>query len=183
MARFFAQSTIRERFEEGSLGLPSRVSGWPLCMVGDAVFPLCTYLMGPYPGRNLTEKKKVFNYRLSRARRCVENAFGILVSRWRAFLATTTGQPELLEEVIKAAVCLHNFLMCDSAYCPSGYCDNVCGENVTEGSLRETVTACAIGASNSRPSPSTMALRDEIAEYFMSNEGSLPWQLRVVRRC
>lgn len=96
----------------------------------------------------------------------MENAFGILASRWRAYLGITTGQSELPEEMIKAAVCFHNFLMCGRAYCPNRYCDNVCGETVTEGSWMETVTACAIGASHSCPSPS-IALKDEIGGYRM----------------
>lgn len=105
---FFKESTIKERVEGGELQLPAAASKWPLCLVGDAAFPLRTYLMRPYPGRGLNEKKKVFNYRLSRARRCVENAFGILVSRWRCFLGTCSGDLELLTDMVKAAVCLHN---------------------------------------------------------------------------
>jgi hypothetical protein len=54
-------------------------------IVGDDAFPLKPYLMKPYPNRNLGITQRVFNYRLSRVRRIVENVFGILTSRFSVF--------------------------------------------------------------------------------------------------
>ena len=61
----------------------------PRCIVADDAFPLRPDLLKPFPrgaqGHKIPEDQLVFNYRLSHARRIVENAFGILVQCWRVF--------------------------------------------------------------------------------------------------
>lgn len=74
----FQQSSLFEALENNLLPPGG-------CLVGDDAFPLKTYLMKPYSKITLSLEQKVFNYRLSRARRIVENAFGILASRFRIF--------------------------------------------------------------------------------------------------
>ena len=55
----------------------------PLVMIGDEAFPLKEWLLRPYSGRYATtEAKRVFNYRLSHARRTIENTFGIITARY-----------------------------------------------------------------------------------------------------
>jgi hypothetical protein len=50
-------------------------------------------------------KKSVYNYRLCRARRYVECAFGILSSKWRIFQ-----RPLNVSPIVNACVVLYNFV-------------------------------------------------------------------------
>ncbi len=63
------------------------------------------------PGRDLSTQQRVFNYRLSRARNVVENAFGILSSRWRILHSRINIHPDKINSLILSACLLHNFLL------------------------------------------------------------------------
>lgn len=54
------------------------------------------------------EAEVLFNYRLSRAQRVVENAFGILSARFRLLRRTIVGSETLVCSSILAATALHN---------------------------------------------------------------------------
>lgn len=65
-------------------GLPNGGPVLPYVIVGDDAFPLRANLMKPYPGIHAANSPKgIYNYRLSRERRCIKNAFGIMCARWR----------------------------------------------------------------------------------------------------
>lgn len=136
-----SHSGFGRALEEGKLSLPSpeQIPGisydLPYIFVGDAAFPLRTNMMRPYPGRFLPEGKQIFNYQLSRARRIIENTFGIMVAKFRIFRRPIIADPERVTKFTKAACCLHNYLkICDirstsgsqnsQQYCPAGYADH-----------------------------------------------------------
>jgi hypothetical protein len=65
-------------------------------IVGNEAFPLKTYLMRPYPGSQSKgdNEKSIFNYPLSRAKRVVENSFGILSQKIQIYQRTIQSLPE-----------------------------------------------------------------------------------------
>ncbi|XP_046544977.1 protein ANTAGONIST OF LIKE HETEROCHROMATIN PROTEIN 1-like [Haliotis rubra] len=116
-ARVFVNSDIYFLGDDGSL-LPnwSKNIGntqMPLVLLGDAAYPLKSWLLKPYTGRaNLTPAQSTFNYRLSRARMTIENAFGRLKGRWRCLQKRMDVDVEFACTVITCCVVLHN--ICES---------------------------------------------------------------------
>ncbi|KAF0712181.1 protein ALP1-like, partial [Aphis craccivora] len=82
----------------------------PFVFVADEAFGLHTNVMRPFPGRGLNETRRVFNYRLSRARRTVECAFGVLTNKWRVLHTAILVEPEFCDDIVKACCILHNFV-------------------------------------------------------------------------
>lgn len=78
--------------------------------MGDDAFALRPYLIKPYGTKGLARGQKIFNYRLSRARRAVENAFGILANRIQVLLSTMQQTPDTVELIAKACILLHNLM-------------------------------------------------------------------------
>lgn len=87
----FDKSTFQHALNVNALALPSsrplagRGRSVPYVLVADDAFRTQTHLLKPYPGRNLSAGQRIFNYRLSRARRIVENVFGIMAKRFQVF--------------------------------------------------------------------------------------------------
>uniref|UniRef100_UPI0037E80AD4 uncharacterized protein n=1 Tax=Semicossyphus pulcher TaxID=241346 RepID=UPI0037E80AD4 len=113
-----ANSAFGQGLRSGTLQLPADLplpgaehrGPQPCVFVTDEAFPLWKNLMRPYPWRSLPRERRIFNYRLSRARLVVESAFGILSSQWRMYRRVIEVHPEVAEKCAKATFVLHNFL-------------------------------------------------------------------------
>lgn len=99
------------RFPEDS-ALPGSNIIVPHVIVGDEAFRLHKHIMKPYSRKAGKEdnSKKNFNYRLSRARRVTENAFGLLSQIFRVFYQPINIQITTCDDLIWVACCLHNML-------------------------------------------------------------------------
>lgn len=176
----FANSAFGSRLLRGGLGLPqpdALANGdvIPYFIVGDAAFPLKENLMRPYPGRNLEPRKENFNFRLSRARRTIENAFGILVARWRILLAPLHLRPKAAENIVKSTVVLHNFVKRyeGQQYASPSFVDHIDqnGEIIAPGEWRSQ--ADPLGGINNdciqrgnNASRNAIHVRDVLAQYL-----------------
>ncbi|KAK9711426.1 DDE superfamily endonuclease [Popillia japonica] len=61
-------------------------------------------------GQKSTKEEKIFNYRLSRARRIVENAFGILTNRFQVLQKDINLEVSKVQDVALACCVLHNYI-------------------------------------------------------------------------
>jgi len=83
----------------------------PFVILGDEAYPLKTHLMKPFARKDLACAERVFNYRLSRARRCVECAFGILTAKWRLLKKVIETNVNKAERTVRCICLLHNVII------------------------------------------------------------------------
>jgi len=88
----------------------------PYFFIGDEGFAVNRNILRPFGGSNLNVKKRVYNYRLCRARRYVECSLGILSNKWRIFQRPLNVSPDSAVDIVKACVVLHNFVRENDGY-------------------------------------------------------------------
>lgn len=188
-AGVFSECRLAQALDQQQLNLPapkhlpgSNVVA-PHMFLSDEAFPLKCNLMKPFCRRGLALSERVFNYRLSRARRVVENGFGILSAKFRVFRAPIPLKIDTVRAIVKATVCLHNFLIerkltdLDTA---------VDKEDLQQGTVVQAdwhVNAHdalhAVKSHAGRVPTDAKIIRQQLADYFL-NEGAVEWQLRFI---
>lgn len=176
----FRDSELAQHLNNNSLNLPEpnplpgNTVPMPFVIVADDAFPLSNNLLKPYPERGLTYSQRIFDYRLSRARRIVENAFGMLANRFRILLNTITLSVEKVELITLACCILHNFILSRRPYQNNMIEDNseIDYQNRLNGIIRQR---------GNNPTRNAKAIRDHFINYF-NTTGSVPWQNEAVQK-
>ena len=170
-AAIFQNSLISTKLESG--GFPQSKAPamfhkeLPYVIVADEAFPLKQHLMKPFPHRGLTHAERIFNYRLSRARRVSENAFGILINRFSILATRMQLEPATATDIAIACLALQNFLRTEA--------DVTYAEHVDNGHT----WPLGIGQQGGNRSATTaQATRLDFCDYF-NTVGAVPWQENI----
>ena len=178
-AQIFNQSVLREKIEDESIGFPPPQPLTPdappvaYFILGDDAFALKTWLMKPFSRRGMDLNERLYNYRISRGRRVVENVFGILVQRFRVLLSTMQQEPRVVATITIACVILHNLMR-------ERYGNLAPEEADPQDDPTLPPQDALIGDQNPQearnPSRAAKQQRDILMDYFI-NDGAVPWQM------
>jgi len=152
--------------------IPGTTTKFPYVINGDQGYPLKDYLMRPYSTDNATvcREIEVYNYRHSQARRTVECAFRILVSKWRCLKTEQQVSPEHVDKLFSAACLLHNFIT-----------DKEGIDEATLQKIKSSDTAEGGKSANRRPRRYNRAKREaynirERFKIYFNREGAVDFQ-------
>lgn len=187
----FNRSALEPALREGTLGMPDPSPlphddrDIPYFMVGDDAFPLREYMIKPYSARVLDHDQRIFNYRCSRARRVVENAFGILAGRFRCLLGSLDVTPRTASKITQACLVLHNVIRDLNPALQNADLDVVQDDgDIVPGAWRQG--AVLDNGDPARRGPrrneAGKELRDYLKAYYNSPVGSVPWQEAAINR-
>ena len=177
--------------ESGSLGLPfpdplpHDYQDVPYFFVGDDAFALRETMMKPYSKRNLNDDERIFNYRLSCARRVVENAFGILANRFQVLLTTMRHKPSTVKVIVKACIVLHNLMRIRYPSIQNEMIDRpedintdfIPGAWRQDKNLEDTHI---VPGSNTSRNKEGKKIRNLLKHWVNSEAGAVPWQDQMI---
>uniref|UniRef100_T1IHT3 DDE Tnp4 domain-containing protein n=1 Tax=Strigamia maritima TaxID=126957 RepID=T1IHT3_STRMM len=136
------------------LGLPGNQQyggkyNLPFVYIADDAYPLSTHVIKPFHSgdRELSKEETIFNRRLHHAKLSVDNAFGILASKWRCLSKRLVLKPDRAKLIVKACCVLHNYLMTQNTYldyCPLQFADYNDQGNLINGKWRSDSSSNAM---------------------------------------
>jgi len=186
----FKNSQLGQKMERDELSFPpaeplnGREKDVSYFFVGDEAFALSENLMKPFAGMHRKHSsQRVFNYRICRARRVVENVFGKVSAVFRVLRKPLLLEPEKAQLVVMTVAHLHNFLRRSTnsmnVYTPPGVFDSEIEGRFIEGSWRmntnDMTSLVPLRNIPRRSCKTAQELREELADYLL-NEGRVQWQ-------
>jgi len=186
---------LSQQLENDALGIPNAEIlpltdiMCPYMIVADEAFPLRLYIMKPYHRRGLQDRELIFNYRLSRARRVVENAFGVMANRFRIYRAPIIVHPQTAKKIVLATTVLHNYLShrknatrIDPDSSLNQINDDYFDDDLQGESTSSNALIALQAGSSGRQMSEAKVLRDKLADYFVG-QGKVAWQDRALSHC
>ena len=184
----FNVSPLRAALESGDIGFPApspmtnEDKDTPFFLVGEDAFPLRTWMMKPFSHRGMSNEERIYNYRLSRARRILENAFGILAHRWRCLLTTMQQEYQTVKTIASACLCLHNLMRARYPGLQNRGADREGPEhNLAPGAWRTDTMMQEVNQPQGGNHDTKEAKARRIyLKHYLNNVGSVPWQGHMI---
>ena len=157
----FQASEVYRQLKNGILKIPEPCNlsqttiKAPFVLIGDEAYPLLPFLLKPFGGKNLSIEEECFNKRLSRARKCVECAFGIITAKWRILSKCIETNITTTDNIIKCICVLHNTIIDKEGF--ERHLSEVSIKNCTENASKKTT---------GRPLNEAKNIRDIFVTYF-----------------
>ena len=130
--------------------------------------------MKPYGEAVLSEQKRYFNYRLSRARMVTEGAFGKLKGRWRILSKKCESHKGTVKKMGLACVVLHNICIDRGDIIPRNIdltVDPITNKRRPPNEIRDVLQMTNINQRYLRDSPmNAKIIRDCIAKTFLAEK-------------
>ena len=188
-AQIYNNCELSEVIKDGSIGfpppdpLPNDTKNVPYFLVMDDAFRLTPNTMKPYSIRGMSDEERIYNYRLSRARRVVENAFGILANRFQVLMTTMGQVPGTVRTITTAAILLHNLMRIRFPVMQNALVDREDRQhNIIPGAWRQghnlVDTEKVLGPNVDNKEGKK--LRNLLKHWCSSEAGSVPWQDRMI---
>lgn len=166
--------------------LPSGDEYAPYVIVADDAFALKPNILKPHAGQFLAAAQRVFNYRLSRARRVIENAFGIMSARFRVLRSPILLDAAKTRKVALACTALHNFLITHGSSDYLTTADRLARDGaIIDGAWRKEQTEGTMypldrGYNARFATDDAKKVREIFEAYFLSAAGEVPWQYKYI---
>ena len=165
----FSSTSFSRKLANGQLDIPNPQPlpdtdiVLPFVIISDEIFGLSTKIVKPYKRTlALTYDEKIFNYRLSRARFTIECAFGILCSKWKILDGTLKFDLQKSIDIVTSCIGLHNMIITRNQIVTEE-------PNIRHYEIDNMLPNIAV-----RHTPHV--IRNTFKEYFVSQQGSVPWQ-------